>query len=167
MSPPRAVSLSRAFSRPLAIGLITAAAGLVFMALPLGAALEESLGLDLLFTLRGPRQPPPEVVIVSIDRLAAEALGLPPNPNRWPRTQHADLVDALHRAGASAIVFDVVFDEPGAPIDDSTLAESVRRAGTVILAQQLVRESVPRPGVDPRASPRTRAEAGTPPRAAS
>jgi adenylate cyclase len=152
MSPPRAVSLSRAFSRPLAIGLITAAAGLVFMALPLGAALEESLGLDLLFTLRGPRQPPPEVVIVSIDRLAAEALGLPPNPNRWPRTQHADLVDALHRAGASAIVFDVVFDEPGAPIDDSTLAESVRRAGTVILAQQLVRESVPRPGVDPRAS---------------
>ena len=105
-------------------------------------ALEESAGLNLLFRLRGSRPPPPEVLIVAIDRPAAEALGLPANPNRWPRTQHADLVDALHRGGAAAIVFDVVFDEPGAPIDDRTLAEAIRRAGTVVLAQQLVRESV-------------------------
>ena len=121
------------------------------MSLPLGMALEESAGLNLLFRLRGSRPPPPEVLIVSIDRPAAEALGLPANPNRWPRTQHADLVDALHRGGASAIVFDVVFDDPGAPTDDRTLAESIRRAGTVVLAQQLVRESVTVGGADPRA----------------
>ena len=149
MSPPRAARRRRAWSRPVAIGAVTAAAGLVFMALPLGAVFEEWAGLDLLFTLRGPRTPPPEVVIVAIDRPAAEALGLPSNPNRWPRTQHAELVDALHRGGASTIVFDVFFDEPGAPVDDRTLAESVRRAGTVVLAQQLVRESMPIPGADP------------------
>ena len=49
------------------------------------------------------------------------------------------------------IAFDVVFDEPGAPLDDRELAESMRRARTVILAQQLVRESVAAPGRDPRA----------------
>ena len=137
--------------RPLGIGALTAVAGLLFMALPLGVALEESAGLNLLFRLRGSRPPPPEVLIVAIDRPAAEALGLPANPNRWPRIQHADLVDALHRGGAAVIVFDVVFDDPGAPIDDRTLAEAMRRAGTVVLAQQLVRESVPVPGDDPRA----------------
>jgi adenylate cyclase len=152
VSPPRAVRLRRALGRPLAIGLLAALTGLLFMALPLGGALEESAGLAFLFKLRGPRQPPPEILIVAIDRPAAEALGLPANPNRWPRTQHATLVDALDRGGAAAIVFDVVFDEPGAPTDDRTLAESVRRASTVVLAQQLVRETVPLPGGDPRSS---------------
>ena len=142
--------MGRALSRPLGIGAFTAAAGLLFLTLPLGAALEESIGLSFLFKLRGTRPPPPEVLIVAIDRPAAEALGLPANPNRWPRIQHAELVDALHRGGAGAVVFDVVFDEPGAPTDDRTFAEAVRRAGTVVLAQQLVQESVSVPGSDPR-----------------
>ena len=137
--------------RPLGIGALTAVAGLLFMALPLGVALEESAGLNLLFRLRGSRPSPPEVLIVAIDRPVAEALGLPMNPNRWPRIQHADLVDALHRGGAAVIVFDVVFEDPGASSDDRTLAEAIRRAGTVVLAQQLVRETVPVSGDDPRA----------------
>ena len=149
MSPPRHSRRRRAWSRPFTVGAATAAAGLIFIALPLGTALEEWIGLDLLFKLRGPRTPPSEVLVVAIDRPAAEALGLPSNPNRWPRTQHAELIDALHRGGAAAIVFDVVFDEPGTPVDDQTLTESVRRAGTVVLAQQLVRENVPAPGADP------------------
>ncbi|HWC01384.1 MAG TPA: adenylate/guanylate cyclase domain-containing protein [Methylomirabilota bacterium] len=152
MSPARATRRRRAWSRPVAIGAVTIAAGLLFTALPFGPGIEEWAGLDLLFTLRGPRTPPPEVVIVAIDRPAAEALGLPSNPNRWPRTQHAELVDALHRGGAAAIVFDIVFDEPGAPLDDRTLADSLRRAGTVVLAQQLVRETV-LPSADPRSAP--------------
>jgi adenylate cyclase len=112
----------------------------------LGTALEESVGLSLLFTLRGTRPPPPEVLVVAIDRPAAEALGLPTNPNRWPRTQHAELVDALRRGGAAAIIFDVVFEDPGPPVDDRTFAEAVRRAGTVVLAQQLMQENVATPG---------------------
>ena len=152
-SRPRRTRLGRALGRPVAIGALSAAAGLLFVALPIGAALEESVGLSLLFKLRGSRPPPPEVLIVAIDRPAAEALGLPPNPNRWPRTQHADLVDALHRGGAAVIVFDVVFDEPGAPADDRAFAEALRRSGIVVLAQQLVRETMPARGGDPRADP--------------
>jgi len=148
----RGLRLKRALSRPLGIGALTAAAGLLFLIFPLGAALEESVGLSLLFKLRGTRPPPPEVLVVAIDRPAAEALGLPSNPNRWPRIQHAELVDALHRGGAAAIVFDVVFDDPGAPVDDRTFAESIRRAGTVILAQQLMQENVAPPGRDIRSS---------------
>jgi adenylate cyclase len=144
--------LGRALSRPLGIGALTAAVGLLFLLLPVGAALEESIGLSLLFRLRGTRPPPPEVLIVAIDRPAAEALGLPANPNRWPRIQHADLVDALHRGGAAAIVFDVVFDEPGAPVDDRTFADAIRRAGTVVLAQQLMQDNLRPRGGDPQAS---------------
>ena len=148
----RGLRLGRALSRPLGIGALTAAVGILFLLLPLGAALEESVGLSLLFSLRGTRPPPPDVLIVAIDRPAAEALGLPANPNRWPRIQHADLVDALHRGGAAAVVFDVVFDEPGAPLDDRTFADAIRRAGTVVLAQQLMQENVPPRGGDPRVS---------------
>jgi adenylate cyclase len=151
MSRPRATGLTRALARPAAVGALTAAAGLAFMALPLGAGVEEWAGLGLLFKLRGPRTPPPEVVIVAIDRPAADALGLPPNPERWPRAQHAALVDALHQGGAAVIVFDIVFEEPGTPLDDRHLAEALRQAGTVVLAQKLVRESVSVPGGDPRA----------------
>ncbi len=142
-------------ARPVAIGALAALAGVLFAAMPLGPRLEESIGLPLLFRLRGSRPPPPDVLVVAIDRPAAEALGLPPNPTRWPRTQHAELVDALHRGGAAVIVFDVVFDDAGALIDDRTLADSMRRAGNVVLAQHLVQErptvrgGAPRPSAEP------------------
>ena len=151
MPRPRAGRLTRALARSLAVGALSAVVGLSFLALPLGVGVEEWAGLGLLFKMRGPRTPPPEVVVVAIDRPAADALGLPPNPARWPRAQHAELIDALHHGGAAVIAFDVVFDEPGAPMDDQQLAESMRRARTVILAQQLVREVVAAPGRDPRA----------------
>jgi adenylate cyclase len=151
MPRPRAGRLTRALARSLAVGALSAVAGLSFLALPPGVGVEEWAGLGLLFKLRGPRTPPPEVVVVAIDRPAADALGLPPNPARWPRAQHAELIEALHHGGAAVIAFDVVFDEPGAPMDDRQLAEAMRRARTVILAQQLVREVVAAPGRDPRA----------------
>ena len=150
MSRPRAGRLTRVLARGAAIGALSAVAGLSFLALPLGVSVEEWAGLGLLFKLRGPRTPPPEVVVVAIDRPAAEALGLPLNAARWPRAHHADLIDALHQSGAAVIVFDVVFDEPGAPLEDRQLADSIRRAGSVVLAQQLVRESVAAAGRDPR-----------------
>jgi adenylate cyclase len=149
-SRPRSRRLGRILSRPLGIGALTAVAGLLFLMLPLGAGLEESVGLSLLFRLRGTRPPPSEVLVVAIDRPAAEALELPTNPNRWPRTQHAELVDALRRGGAAVIVFDVVFEDPGAPVDDRTFAEAMRQAQTVVLAQQLMQETVSPPGREAR-----------------
>lgn len=46
------------------------------------------------------------IVIVDIDERALERLG---SYNQWPRTYHADVVRYLHRGGASAITFDILF----------------------------------------------------------
>jgi adenylate cyclase len=69
--------------------------------------------LDTRMLLRGPRPPNPALAIVTIDEKSQNELG------RWPfsRDKDALLVDALHRAGAKVITFDVAFPRH----DDSTL----------------------------------------------
>src|SRR5262245_31530342 len=104
---------------------------------------EEDLGLDLLFTLRGITAPSPEAIVVSIDLDSSESLGLPDNPDKWPRSVHAKLVDRLVEAGAKAITFDVHFIEPKAPEDDRLFAEAIRRAGNVILADAMRSKDIP------------------------
>jgi adenylate cyclase len=123
------------------------AAGLV------GAALAVSLGLglhsfrlgqtllywsyDLPFIVR-PVVRPQEVVVVYMDDESHEKLGqsrLAP----WDRSLHAQLVDRLSAAGARAIVFDVVFSDPGpVPEHDQQLARAFRASGRVILAADTV-----------------------------
>ena len=66
----------------LALGTATGIVGLLISALPFGQNLEENVGLDWLFKLRGVRQPPAEVVVVSIDKASADALDLPNEPHR-------------------------------------------------------------------------------------
>jgi adenylate cyclase len=99
--------------------------------------IEEDAGLALLFKLRGARQAPPEVVVVSIDRESSEALKLPSNPDRWPRSFHADLISTLAERGAAVIVFDLYFTESRVAAQDDALAEAMRRAGNVVLAELL------------------------------
>jgi adenylate cyclase len=86
--------------------LLTGVLGLVLSALPAGLDLEEHLGLNILFTLRGPTPAPADVVVVSLDKASADALQLPSDPVRWPRLMHARLTDNLARAGARVIAFD-------------------------------------------------------------
>ncbi|SDE14177.1 CHASE2 domain-containing protein [Paraburkholderia lycopersici] len=50
----------------------------------------------------------PDIVLVEIDNASVAALGRWP----WPREMHARLVDQLAKAGAAAIVYDVLFTEP-------------------------------------------------------
>ncbi|MGH8502392.1 MAG: CHASE2 domain-containing protein [Gammaproteobacteria bacterium] len=122
----------------ICIGLFTAALGTVTYLVPAaGLALEESLGLELLFHLRGERPAPPEVVVVTIDQAAAKALGLETDPGQWPRVLHARLVDALTEAGAALIAFNIYFEDARNPAHDRALATSIRRAGNVILAAYL------------------------------
>ena len=56
---------------------------------------------------------------------------------RWPwaRSVHARLIDRLKAAGAKTIVFDVLFTEPDSanPASDARMADSIRRAGNVVL----------------------------------
>ena len=79
------------------------------------------------------------ITVVGIDEASFSELGL---QWPWPRGLHAELIDKLAAAGATVIVFDVVFAEPSNAKDDQRFADAIRRAGNVILAADRVyRES--------------------------
>jgi diguanylate cyclase (GGDEF)-like protein len=53
----------------------------------------------------------------------------------WARSWHATLIKILKEAGARAVVFDVIFSEASKPNEDAALAEAIRSAGNVYLAE--------------------------------
>src|SRR2546423_2445612 len=129
---------------------------------PLGGSIEEEYGLGSLFQLRGPKSPPPDVMIVAIDRASADELGLPAPP--WPRGYHAKLVNSLAQRGAKAILFDVVFAKDGNASEDEELSGAIQgaHASPVVVLQRLERQipagQTPHGMVDP--APRNTAGAG-------
>ena len=106
---------------------------------PLGIQLEESLGLRILFTLRGERPPPPEIVMVTIDEDTANELMLSDKIHLWPRTVHAELIDRLRHYGAAVVAMDIGFKQPTTESADTTFAKALRNAGNVILFKYLTR----------------------------
>ncbi|MEE4378343.1 MAG: adenylate/guanylate cyclase domain-containing protein [Candidatus Competibacteraceae bacterium] len=108
-------------------------ANIVLSALPLDLQTD----LDWLFKLRGPRPAPDEVVIIGIDQGSAEQLGLPEVPKPWPRSQHAQLVNKLTDQGAGVIIFDMYFEESRNTKHDRLFAQSLLRAGNVVLFSRL------------------------------
>jgi adenylate cyclase len=98
---------------------------------------EENSGLAVLFNLRGSRKPPSEVLVVSIDKESSENLKVSGNPARWHRSIHAQLIENLVARGALAIVFDVYFIEPRSVSEDILLAETLKKAANVVLAEPL------------------------------
>jgi CHASE2 domain-containing sensor protein len=82
------------------------------------------------FQARGP-QPVKDVAVVAIDDVTFSDL-----ERQWPfkRSLHARAMDALRRAGAKRIVYDVQFTEPTKEREDLALFRSVERAGNVVLA---------------------------------
>lgn len=125
------------------LALLIASIGLIGVGFPFAQAWEEDLGLTWLFRLRGPIAPPTEVVVVSIDRESSERLGLPNVPRKWPRDLHARLLDRLTEQGASVIAFDMMFQDPREPGRDRAFAEAMRRAGNVILFEQIKKDILP------------------------
>jgi len=109
------------------LGFFTGIVGLGICLTTFGLNLEEAAGLNLLFKLRGVRQPPSDVVIVSIDKESADKLGLPDNTRKWPRSLHARLIEKLVKMGALVIAFDILFEEPQSPEEDSVFAQKIRR----------------------------------------
>ena len=117
--------------------------GLVFGMLPALQTLEQTHALAWLFDWRGVVRAPADVVIVAIDGDSATRLGLPPKPAQWPRTVHAQLITQLAQAGASTIIFDLLFDHAAAiPSQDLALAAAMRAAGNVLLVESLVQEQL-------------------------
>ena len=112
--------------------------------LPITAYLSLSPGLalnnPLYDSLRrlAPLPVDPRILLVTIDDKSLKDLGRWP----WPRSLHADLIDRLSAAQPAAILFDVIFSEPGEPANDRRLTDSVCEAGNVLLP--LLREDATR-----------------------
>ncbi len=130
-------------SKAIILGFLTGVVGLAVGLAPFGLDLEENIGLDLLFTLRGARQPPQDVIIVSIDQKSAENLNVPKDPRKWPRSLHARLTENLVKEGATVIAFDLIFDEIKSLEDDNLFAQAISKAHNVVLCESLRSEKVP------------------------
>ena len=137
-------------SKALIAGLLIGILGLILGLTPVGLYLEEAMGLSFLFRLRGEREAPPEVVVVTMDKVAAESLDVPAEPEKWPRSLHARLTETLAKEGAAVIAFDVVFEEPRSAEDDNSFAKAVSAAGNVVeKAKRLEQGAGPNPFIDP------------------
>ena len=133
-------------SKAILLGLLTGVAGLALSPFHFVLNLEENIGLGLLFKLRGVQQAPIDAVVVSIDKESSEKLNLPDNPDKWPRSLHAQLTEALAQEGARVIAFDLHFVEPRSLQDDNQFAEALRKAGDVVLCEPLKLKEVPLSG---------------------
>jgi adenylate cyclase len=78
----------------------------------------DAWAFDTLSTMSSPVPDAPGAVIVAIDEPSMAALG---EQWPWPRSRHAELVEALRKAGAKAIALDIVFAETSQPTDDAAL----------------------------------------------
>ena len=72
----------------------------------------------------------PDAAVVAIDPRSLRAVA----PWPWPRSVHAEAVERLASAGASAIAFDIDFSSPSQPDDDARFAAALEAHGRVVLA---------------------------------
>jgi len=130
-------------TKAVLFGLAIGSFGLAIGVAPFGTPLEEAFGLHLLFKLRGARRVPADVVIVTMDKKSADHLGLPDSPRKWPRSLHADLIEKLTQQHAAVIAFDIIFNEARLAENDRLLAETIQKAGNVVLADWIKTDKVP------------------------
>jgi adenylate cyclase len=87
---------------------------------------------DLLFQVRGEEDlTHSDILIVEISQQADAEI---PFKFPWPTSVYAKLIENLNKAGAKAIAFDVMFDQPDLydPMNDRIFSEAVREAGNVV-----------------------------------
>ncbi len=90
---------------------------------------------DTFFRLRGPLPPNNDVVIVSIDDAS---LNWVQQPWPWRRTQLAEIVNWLSKAGARVIGLDIFLFDPSAnPADDQALATALANAKATVSVNQI------------------------------
>jgi adenylate cyclase len=131
------------FSKALILGFVTGIVGMIISLIPSGLALEENLGLDLLFKLRGVRKAPSDVIVISLDKASADKLKQPENPERWSRSPHARLIENLIEEGAAVIAFDIFLGTPHSHSEDNLFAEAINKARNVVLCECLKSEKIP------------------------
>ena len=105
--------------------------------------------LDTWQTLRGTRNPSPQVVVVGIDEKSLVRFG----PPAWPRSEYVALIDRLAGAGARAIGFDFTFGTlEREATNNRLLADAMRRAGNVVFGYEFTRVGDPSPPEAPPSS---------------
>ena len=124
------------------LGVAAGVLGIIASSTPAGLYLEENFGLEILFRLRGHRTPPPDVVVVSIDKESADLLEQDSDITNWPRSLHARLTETLAEGGAAVIAFDVFFEEYTDLEGDLAFAGAMRKANNVVLCERLQSEKV-------------------------
>lgn len=146
--------LPRRLKQSLAVTTLVVLVGLLFATSPYGRQLEEQIGLPWLFKLRGEIPASNDVVVVSIDQESARALNLPAKPRKWPRNFHGQLVEKLTAHGATAIGFDIIFDETREAELNQRFANGIRKANNVILFQFIQQKEI----FDPKTNKKLPAE---------
>lgn len=108
---------------------------------------------DSMFEIRGPLSVEDSpIVLVAVSEQADSEI---PEKWPWPTNVHAKLVENLNRAGAKAILFDILFTQNDEfnPANDSLFAEMVSKYGNVILAGDIeqieTREGIERSSIFP------------------
>jgi adenylate cyclase len=92
--------------------------------------------VDARFSIRGPQQPPRDIVLVQIDSRTLQDLEREHKQSRFPfpRAYHARVIDHLRTAGANVIALDLQFTQQTDPADDNALIEAIGRAhGKIVL----------------------------------
>lgn len=105
------------------------------------AGLAELSNRDFLMEFRGELSlEDTSIVLLAISETADDEI---PEKWPWPLDLHARLVENLNRAGAKAILFDVLFTQPDIynPANDSLFAETLQKFDNVVLAGDVVREA--------------------------
>jgi adenylate cyclase len=73
------------------------------------------------------------IVLVAIDDASMARLGRWP----WDRAVHGELIGKIASANPMAIGYDVNFPEPSDEVNDTALADAIRKAGNVVLPVEL------------------------------
>ncbi len=120
--------------RPLVLVVI---ALVIVLLSGLHGALRNAL-VDLRFAWEA-RQASGEIIVVAIDALSIDKIGVWP----WPRRLHAELLRRLESAGVRDVVFDVDFSTPSDPASDQAFVDALENAGGSV-----VLPSFKQPGAD-------------------
>ncbi len=107
-----------------------------------GANLEVDFSHNWLFFLRGEIKPPDEVIIVKIDQASADFLKLDQDPELWPRSYYADMINSINKQNPALIAFNIVFDSEKHLESDQQFANSILQANNVILSSYLQKRNI-------------------------
>jgi adenylate cyclase len=123
----------------LLIGLM----GFLFCQTKAGSYIEEEFGLDWLFKFRGVLSAPDDIIIVSIDQASAEKLQLPDDPEKWPRSYYAQLIEKINSQNPAVLAFNIHFGESREPNGDQLLAKAMAEENNVLLSNYLKQKTIP------------------------